>query len=343
MATSLRDLIESTVPLGRPSAKGWRPLRCALCNDHSERAAFLLEGDAVAFTCFNCGVKAKYEENAGELSKNMRRVLVAHGVRPEALTELSSAVWFQRGGRPGAILLEDLKPPPSLVTPEVSLPPGTRYLGSEGHEDLQAPLIEYLLRRGQDPLQLRAAYSLSPQHHRRVVLPCHRDGKVIYWQSRAIDDGVKPRYRSAGETKDAVLWGYDHLWRHPHRVLFVTEGIFNAAPVQGVALLGSKVSESQALALERCRRRKVVVVDRDSNGEGLAAEALRLGWELTFVDERASDVADSAARFGRAYTAWSLLANATSSLPDLKRVRRSEQAALSLGMQLAIARMRGEK
>lgn len=335
----LSDLIEEHIHLGKESSTGFRALRCAVCNDHSERAGFKFDGDTIGYNCFNCGSKFVYEENSGELGKHARRILEAFGITKQQLDEVTGSAFFVKANEPKTITMEALKGPQiKLHTPEVPLPPKTYPLGAEHNEALQIPLVEYLLSRKLDPISLNAHFSLDPKHLNRVILPCMRDGKVIFWQSRTIKDGVKPRYVSPGTDKTAVLYGYEKLWRDYDLPLFVTEGIFDAESVDGVALLGSTLNDSKIEVLNRCRRRKIVVVDRDGNGKQLADLALGTGWEITFAP--AGDANKSLIQYGKPYLIWYLLKNATVPSSFVTSAGISVQSKLQLEMELALARLR---
>lgn len=332
----LSDLIEDRISLGKESATGFRVLRCPCCNDYSERAGFKMDGEVVGYSCFNCGRKARYEEGSGRLSRNFKEILDAFGISKEEMDQVTGSSFFNKSTESKEITLESLKPQVSLYTPEVDLPPKSYPLGVAHNEDLQEPLIEYLLNRRLDPLKLNAHFSVDSKWLNRVILPCMREGKIIYWQARTILN-VKPRYLSSGLNKDAVLWGYDELWRNQDQPLFVTEGIADAASVDGVALLGSTLSEAKLEVLNRCRRRKIVVVDPDENGRALANLALQHGWEITFPP--AEDANKSVIKYGKLYTLWTLMKNTT--VPTGMRTTEgvTVQSRLALDMGLALAKI----
>ena len=333
----LRELIEENIHLGRESATGFRALRCQVCNDHSERAGFKFDGDTVGYSCFNCGAKFRYEENSGKLGREARRVLEAFGITRTQLDEVIGSSFFKRSAEPKTITLDALKGPQiKLHTPEVPLPPKSYPLGAAHNEDLQIPLIEYLLKRKLDPIALNAHFSVDPKWLNRVILPCMRDGKVIFWQARTILDGVKPRYLSPGVDRTAVLYGYHRLWQDYDLPLFVTEGILDAESIDGVGLLGSKLNDSKIEVLNRCRRRKIVVIDRDGNGKQLADLALETGWEIAFAPY--GDANKSVIRYGKAYTVWSLLRSATVPSPLVTSTGVSVQSKLQLEMEMALAK-----
>lgn len=341
---TLQELIERKVVLGKQSAKGFRALRCQVCHDHSERAGFKFDGAEVRYNCFNCGSRFVFTEGDTSFTKNARRILECYGISREELNEVTgSSFLLKKSNEPKEITLESMKPQVSLHTPEVKLPPNSHPLGSDFCDELQAPIIEYLLNRSIDPLRLNAHFSTDPKFLNRVIVPCMREGKVIFWQARTILPGVKPRFMSPSVVKDAVLWGYDNIFKNYDQPLFITEGIFDAEPLDGIALLGSKLNEAKLEILNRSKRRKIVVVDRDDNGSALAEMALQHGWEITFTALGAGDVNKSIQTRGRLLTIWDLLKNAT--VPSALRTSKgvAVQSKLELGMQMALAKMTGRK
>lgn len=335
----LSELIEDKISLGKESATGFRTVRCAVCNDHSERAGFKFDGEFVGYSCFNCQAKFKYEEGSGKLNRWARQALEAFGITKQELDEVAGSAFFNKIEAPKAMDLASLKEQVKLYTPEVPLPPKSYPLGAAHHDEFQAPIIEYLLSRCVDPLKLNAHFSLDKKYLNRVILPCMRDGKVIYWQARALTN-EKPRYLSPGIDKAAVMWGYDNLWIDQDLPLFVTEGIFDAASVNGVALIGSVLNPSKLEVLKRCRRRKVVVVDRDRNGGLLADVALSTGWEITFPPTGSGDINSSIQENGKLFTIWTLMKNMTVPTGLKTAAGVSLQSKLKLDMELALARKR---
>lgn len=340
---TLQELIEAKVHLGRESSGGFRAVRCEVCHDHSERAGFKFDGSVVGYNCFNCGAKFVFEEGSTDAGKNTRRILEAYGITREELNEVCGSAFFKKNNEAKEITMEALKPQIKLFTPTIELPPNSYPLGSDFADELQAPLIEYLVNRCIDPLEVNAHFSTDPKFLNRVIIPCMREGRVIYWQARTILKDVKPRYASPSISKEAVLWGYDNLWKNYDEPLFVTEGIFDAACINGAALLGSKLNESKLEVFRRCKRRKIVVVDRDANGGALAELALAEGWEITFVSQGVADVNQSVQKYGRLLTIWTLLKNATVPTGLKAADGIAVKSKLELGMQLALAKMTRRK
>jgi hypothetical protein len=331
----LGDLIRDRVVLGRMSATGFAEQRCAICNDHSARAGWKIEPDSVFYNCYNCGFKAWYEEGTGKFSRWMKELCHANGISDSDLQAIGATLFFNKGeATEKEITLDSLKKI-NLFTPEQAFPDRTLRLGSDSHDELQEPLIEYLLGRRMDPLKFY--FSLSPQHLRRVIIPFWRDGKLIYWQSRTIDRDVKPRYKNCSAAKDAIIYGYDRLFSYDEGPLFATEGVFDAESIDGICILGSSLNEAKKELLHKTKRRIIFVVDRDGVGGALGEEVIHEGWELTFVDQNSTDVNDSVQRYGTMYTMYTLMKNATN------KNDKSRDQKVELGLELAWTKMRKSK
>ena len=286
-------------------------------------------------SCFNCHARFKYEEGTGKYSRNLKEILRSFGISEQELQAISATLFFNKAEKSDKeITLESLKKV-KLHTPEVSFPDRTFQLGTEGHEGLQIPLVEYLLERKVDPTKFY--FSLDPQHLRRVIIPFWRDDKLIYWQSRAIDKPVKPRYRNCSVSKDAVIYGFNRLYEYSDLPLFATEGVFDAESIDGISILGSSLNAAKIEVLHKTRRRIIFVVDRDDNGGDLGHQVIEQGWELTFVDPNAEDVNDSLQKYGKIYTMYTLMRNATSKLD------KSRDQKLELDLELSLSKMRKSK
>ena len=333
---TLFDIIQEKIPLGNKNSRGWYPVRCAVCNDYTERGGFFHDGTFTGFSDWNCGAKFKYEEGSGKLSKNAREVLDSFGITKDDLAELRSSLFSQIRRENDEIGLEAMRKV-KLITPETALPDRTFPIGAEMYEELQGPIVDYLIQRKIDPIACHAHFSLDAKYLRRVIIPYYRDGKIIYWQARAIDSGVKPRYLNSPVARDAVLYGYDELFTWRPTPLFVTEGVFDAISLNGICILGSSLNEAKLEVLKRCRRRLIFVIDRDKTGKGLGETALEHGWEISFVDERVADANRSVQVFGLPYTVYTLLQNATT------KPTFAQQSNMQLSLGVLLGKLRGKQ
>lgn len=330
----LWDLIKDRIHL-KPSSNGWMSTRCAVCNDHSDRCGFISDDIYTGMSCFNCHSRFRYEEGSGKFNRNIKEILRAFGITDQDLQSIAATLFFNKGDASDKeITLASLKTV-NLHTPEIAFPEKVFRLGSDSHEGLQTPLIEYLLDRQVDPEKF--FFSVDPKYLRRVIIPFWRDGKLIFWQARSIDKDVKPRYKNCSVSKDAIIYGYDKLFTYSDEPLFVTEGAFDAESSNGICILGSSLNAAKIEILHKTKRRIIFVIDRDSNGSMLGGEVIKQGWELTFVDPRAEDVNDSVNKFGRLYTLYSLVQNATN------KNNKNDDQKLSLDLGILEARLRKSK
>jgi len=265
----------------------------------------------------------------------MKELLRANGITDQDLQGISATLFFNKGDKSEREITLDTLKKINLHTPEIAFPDRTFQLGSDGYDAFQEPLIEYMLQRKVDPLKFY--FSLDPKHIRRVLIPFWRDQKLIYWQSRAIDRDVKPRYRNCTVSKDAIIYGYNRLFSYDEGPLFATEGCFDAESIDGICILGSSLNATKIELLKKTRRRIIFVVDRDSTGGDLGNEVINQGWEITFVDQNAEDVNQSVQKFGKIFTMYSLMKNATNKNDN------SRDQKLELDLELSFTKMRKTK
>lgn len=333
---TLTDLIQEKIFLSGENDRGFRTVKCAVCNDYQERGGFKFDGDSVGYSCWNCSERFRYEEGTGKFSRNCRSILEAFGITREELQQVSSSIFFNRGNKSDSEITVKSVTKLKLNTPEVALPERCFRIGHDDHLEIQLPLVQYLLDRKIDPFLYDFRFSLKSEYLRRVIIPFTRDGKIIYWQARAIDDDVKRRYLNCSMARDAVMYGYDELSRYDDAPLFITEGVFDAIPLNGVCLLGSTLNQSKFEILKRSRRRKIFVFDKDTSGGALGKTVIEHGWEITHVDDRVNDVNDSIIQLGLPYTIYSLIQNATTSVTQTEK----KFSRLSLDMAILKSKLR---
>lgn len=302
----LSDLIHDRIPL-KPISTGWEVCRCPLCNDYKDRGGFKFEDNNIVYSCFNCSKKTVYEEFGGKISRNFRQVLNAFGIEDEDINRVVNSVMFSKKEENKTITLEKLTKV-STATPTIQLPSKTFQLGHHPEFlDYQEKLVKYLDDRKVDLNKYDFFFSLEPKLVNRVIIPYYRNGHLIYWQARSIDDTEKKRYDNASAPRTTIMFNIDQLMSYSNLPLFVCEGVFDAMMVDGVALLGSTINASKAELLSKSKRRLVFVIDKDNNGKVLAEDVLERGWEITFSPEGSADLNESVRRFGNSWTNYELV------------------------------------
>lgn len=302
----LADLIGEYVHF-RPISTGWVVGKCALCHDHKDRAGFKYDGNDIIYNCWNCSTTGRYEEFSGEISGRFRKILNAHGIDDTEISAVVNTAFFTKKEKNDAKITLAALTKINTSTPTVKLPPKSLPLGTAEFMDYQVKLVSYLEKRKVDLNKYKFFFSLEPRFVNRIIIPFYRSNQLIYWQARTIDDEDKKRYDNAPVGRDVVMFNFDKLNHWSNAPLFVTEGVFDAMMIDGIAILGSKLNDAKTQLLSASSRRLVFVIDKDSNGRHLAEDVLSKGWEIAFVPDGADDLNESVRRFGHSWTAHELM------------------------------------
>lgn len=315
----LGDLIHERISL-RPLSTGWETTKCPVCNDYKERGSFLFDGEEIRYSCFNCGIRTKFDEFSGKVSKNFRKTLNAFGIEDSEISAVVNTAFFNKKPKEDTKITLAQLTKVNTSTPPIKLPPKSFELGHSEFLDYQEKLVKYLLERNIDLSKYKFFFSLEQRFINRIIIPFYRNGQLIYWQARSIDPAVNKRYDNAAVGRDAVMFGYEQLNRFTHGPLFITEGVFDAMVVDGVAILGSKLNDAKVKLLKESPRRLIFVIDKDKNGRYLAEDVLSKGWEITFAPDGSDDINHSISRFGLTYTIHGLMKSVTKE-PDDARLK----------------------
>jgi DNA primase len=97
--------------------------------------------------------------------------------------------------------------------------------------------------------------------------------------------------------------------QHPNwQLVIVTEGIFDALSISGLALMHNEVSDAQARLIRSLGKEIVVVPDQDRPGMELVNRAIELGWSVSIPAwEGCKDVNDAVKKYGRLATLLTIM------------------------------------
>jgi hypothetical protein len=316
-SNSLQEVIRQyiTIPAAK-NGRGWHSLRCMVCNDHKnkKRGGWNFDKDKVAYHCFNCNAKAVYDPAEGNLSKEMRRILTAYSIPEEEINKL--ILRSLKAKTPGTKQHAQEKKL-VLESKELPLPPHFYLLGSKEKDAWADVAVEYLETRGMKPTDYKFYLSSGgktaeeKQWKGRLIIPMYRHGKLIFYQGRDLTNSARRlKYLSPSSEKETVMYGYDELERVVETPLYIVEGFFDAFHINGIAVIGNVLTESQLKILKRCHRPKVVIPDRRGDGHKLALQGLEQGWSVSFPDiANCKDVNDAIVKYGKLYVQKSIVEN----------------------------------
>jgi hypothetical protein len=110
----------------------------------------------------------------------------------------------------------------------------------------------------------------------RVVLPVYENGKLVYFQARAIHLYQDPKYISAKSVTKPMYWNHGRIRKTPSPTLGVTEDMLSAIKlgrhVDTVALLGTSPDIDGLTERLENYKNIVVVLDPDRAGEQKSRE-----------------------------------------------------------------------
>ncbi len=317
----IENIIRAYVVLGKRAATGFEPTKCPICHDYKARLGIKFENETIGVNCFNCGFDARYNEGDTSFSEKFEKMLKGFCIPQEELDKALGEYFVKAGGlkvkkaESREITLESLsKKEFNFSTPEIELPKGSKLVDLENPTNEEINIIEYLLNRKIDLFKYRFFH--TPERPNEVIIPYYRNGRIIYWQSRAISGDS--RYDGPSRSKESVFFNYDELHKNYNLPLFVLEGAFDAMSIDGIALIGSKLNETKTELLNRCKRRKIFVLDKDKNGRKLGLEVIEYGWDVAFCPDGYRDVNKAIQETSRLWTIKSIMDSIPTTLTEAK-------------------------
>ena len=285
---------------------GWNTMDCPMCSDKRKRGGLITTGAKISYNCFNCGYTTGWEPNPtlGKKYKQLATTLGAdqqdiHKVTIELLKfaeelETESATDYVYN-----LQKFNTEKIPESATAVDDLP--------EDHA-----VKEYARQRG-----LLGLYPLlyfdEKLYKQRLVVPFTYNNEVVGWTGRHISPPNKQTPKYLHKMQPGYVFNIDRFADSKREIVIVTEGVFDAILVDGVAIQGNSVGPEQAHLIEKLGKRIIVCPDRDEAGIELMLQAAELGWEVSFppwhVD--CKDAADAVNMYGRLATVSSIIKHAT--------------------------------
>jgi hypothetical protein len=139
----------------------------------------------------------------------------------------------------------------------------------------------------------------------QVIIPFTHHNSIVGHTVRFLDDR-NPRY--INDMQPGYVFGTDLLTPDWTQVV-VTEGIFDALSIGGVALMHSTINDAQARLIRNLGLEITVVPDQDSAGMELVDRAIELGWAVSMPawPDHIKDVNDAVIEYGRLGTLLTII------------------------------------
>ena len=294
----------------KPTPSGWLSFNAVCCQhngstrDTRGRGGLKATEAGWSYHCFNCAYTASFIMGR-TLSVKARRLLMWMGV-PDNEIEMLNLESLRHRSIHG--ILEDRQQAwnqlAGITFEERDLPPHAELLMPE-----HGPYWEYV--RGRHvPEDFPAMVQIENDgvHWTRphVVIPFTYENKIVGYTCRFLDN-KQPKFIS--DSQPGYVFGTD-LQHNNWTNVIVTEGIFDALSIGGVAVMHNTVSDAQARLIRNLGREITVVPDQDQAGVELVDRAVELGWAVSIPEwpEGCKDVNDAVIVLGRVGTLLTIMA-----------------------------------
>lgn len=316
----LSTIILNHLPVKKKiTQKGWIWFNAPCCvhrghkADTRQRGNLYLGTDGGAgYHCFNCGYKWKF--SGDHLSNNLQEWLNWLGVDPEQTRELRMQLFQKQmqGDLPQTHV-------PIMKTHRwtpVPLPPQSASFRSWAAQDdppegfLQA--CAYVHGRKLLDWESYEYYWSPDQAHdmnNRVILPFYDQGEIVGWCARLCVpvSHRAPKYYNS-DIPPGYLFNQDQL-KKDREWCIICEGPFDAIACQGVAVMGSQLSDLQIKTILDHGQMPIILPDRLGDNQHMIDQALTFGWHVSFPEWHAEikDAAQARETYGAIYTITSVM------------------------------------
>jgi DNA primase len=138
----------------------------------------------------------------------------------------------------------------------------------------------------------------------QVIVPFTYNNQVVGYSSRMLDNR-QPKY--IHDTQPGYVFGTD-LQGTDWQYAIVTEGVFDALSIGGLAVLHAEINDAQVRLIRSLDREIIVVPDQDEAGMKLVDRAVELGWSVSMPKwPDCKDVNDAVIKYGRLATLITIL------------------------------------
>ena len=119
------------------------------------------------------------------------------------------------------------------------------------------------------------------------------------------------------------MFGYDNQ-HDDWQVALLTEGIFDALSIDGLALTHNTINDDQVKFMRQLHREIIFIPDRDKTGLATCERALEVGFKVSIPnwDTDVKDVNDAVIKYGKLPTLLSIIQSATTSKIKIEMMRK---------------------
>ena len=305
---SVHRLLLDNLPVRtNTTPSGWRTFDCPMCSVTRKRAGIIQGGPKISYHCFNCSYTTGWSPNP-HLGRKYRELAERMGADSREIHDVQITLMQNSD------LLQDTETNEYVYNfkafDTIELPEEVEMIDAlpDGNE-----LKEYARSRG-----ILGLYPLlhinDLSNRKRIVVPFTYNSELVGWTARHINPPDKQTPKYLHNMPSGYVFNIDAFANNDREIVIITEGVFDAIMIDGIAVQGNNVTPEQAHLIDKLGKRVIVCPDRDEAGVELIDQAVALGWEVSFPEwhHDCKDAADAVLRYGRLATINSIIKNATS-------------------------------
>jgi len=282
----------------KQTPSGWISFNAPCCDDKRQRGGFIVNGgDAISYHCFNCGFKCSWQPGR-TISQKMNKFMRALNLSDDMISKLRLEAL--RLNDTSSSVVTSIVPTFDVRAMPIDAEPITSFLDHEIFPSKLVPVIEYINSRNLYLEDYPFYWTPKIGFSNRLIIPFFYKGQIVGYTARAVGD-ANPRYIS--EQQPGYVFNLDKQ-DDDRAFVIVCEGPIDAISIDGCALLGSEIKDSQNWLLKQFGKELVLVPDRDHEGPKTVAQAIELGWSVSMPDwpKGVKDINDAVIKLGRLAT-----------------------------------------
>jgi len=295
----IADTLQTYLPSKRKhTPSGWISFNAPCCDDKRQRGGFIVNaGDAVSYHCFNCGFKCSWQPGR-HISQKMNQFMRNLNIPDDIISQL----------RLEALRLDDnniaevrsIIPKFDVRALPLDSEPIDILLNNPPEKLI--PILEYMIDRKIYPEDYSFYWTPKVGFSNRLIIPFFYKNEIVGWTARAIND-AKPKYLS--EQQPGYVFNLDRQ-SDGRTFVIISEGPFDALSIDGCALLGAEIKDSQNWLLKQLNKELILVPDKDHEGPRTVEQAIEYGWSVSMPDwpDGIKDVNDAVMQIGKLATLW---------------------------------------
>jgi hypothetical protein len=285
----------------KQTPSGWISFNAPCCGDKRQRGGFIVNaGDAVSYHCFNCQFKCSWQPGR-TISQKMNKFMRLLNMSDDVISQLRLEAL--RLNDTSNVIVQSIVPKFDERTLPIDSELITSYLDTPPEK--LTPVLEYLVGRNLYLEDYPFYWTPKIGFSNRVIIPFYKDGACVGYTARAIND-AKPKYIS--EQQPGYVFNLDRQ-NNDREFVIVCEGPFDAISIDGCALLGAEIKDSQNWLLKQLGKEVILVPDRDHEGPKTVEQALEFGWSVSMPEwpDGIKDVNDAVVKLGRLATLYLII------------------------------------